>query len=282
MNTNNPILVRASSLSDWMDCPRRAATKAFKLEVEALGHKLTEPQNGIAAAIGTATHTGSTWLLEQKMQTGELGDVVEAEHRALTSLKNERELGVSFDDTSPDANTAERQVIRQLKAFRVYIAPTINPVSVEQRLEGTAMEGVILTGQCDISESIAGDAVGERIRDIKTGSKVKAHGAQLGSYSLLRRAHGRVVKAMSVDFIERVKLNSPQPTPQVITYQPEVVERLAWHVLKSVKRLSDEFYATQDIETFLPNPASVLCSPKYCPAFGTSFCSHHAKVKDNG
>ncbi len=272
-----PILVRASSLSEYLDCSRRAAARTFKADIEGMGYELKELSNNIAAAIGTATHTGATWTLEEKREHGELGNETEAQHRALQSLKDERELGVSYDQTSPDVNTAEKQVLRQLKSFRVFIAPTIEPVAVEQRLEGQAMEGIILTGQCDYTERAVASVLGEGIRDIKTGTKEKYHGAQLGAYSLLRRAHGANVVSMAVDYIERVPLRRDQPEPLKIVYDVAETEALTWATLRRIKRDYDDFQETQDPNTFLPNPASMLCSNKYCSAWGTKWCVHHSK-----
>ncbi len=277
MNTNNQIMVRASGLSEYLDCSRRAAARTFVAEIQAMGYELKQLSNNIAAAIGTATHAGATWTLDEKREHGVLGNETEAEHRALQALKDERELGVSYDQTSPDVNTAEKQVVRQLKTFRVHIAPTIEPVAVEQRLEGQAMDGIILSGQCDYTEKLLDRVLGEGIRDIKTGTKEKYHGAQLGAYSLLRRAHGANVLSMAVDYIERVPLRREQPEPQKIIYNVAQTEALTWATLRRIKRDHDEFQQTQDPNTFLPNPASMLCSPKYCSAFGSKWCTHHAK-----
>lgn len=267
------VRIRASSLSDFMDCSRRAAANVFRTEIAAAGYALRQMEGNIAAAVGTATHAGATWELGEKARTGELGNQTEAEHRALEALKSERNLGVTFDSTTPDATTAEKQVLRQLTAYRTHVSPRIIPRAVERRLEGNAMEGVILTGQSDVAEQVEG---GVGIRDIKTGVRQKYHGAQLGGYSLLGRAHGEDVKRMEVDFIQRVRLSHPQPLPERIVYDVGTVERLTWAVLKRVKADYDAFSANGDLETFLPNPSSVLCSPKYCPLWGTKGCTHHA------
>lgn len=269
------IRIRASSLSDYLDCPRRAAIKMFRSNVEQAGYKPRQLENNIAAAIGTATHSGATWSLEEKMKSGELGNRAESEHRALESLKHEQEAGVVYDQTSPDINTAQKQVVRQLNSYRVHIAHLIEPSSVEERLEGQATPSISMTGQCDISENLMTGGIG--IRDIKTGTKEKYHGAQLGAYSLLGRAHGKDVKAMNVDYIERVAIGKEQPAPVVIPYSVADTENLTWNILRAVERDYGLFAASGNPETFLPNPSSVLCSAKYCPAFGTEFCKHHAK-----
>jgi PD-(D/E)XK nuclease superfamily len=274
--TDKPaIRVRASGLAEYLDCSRRAAARSFRQSVEERGFTLRKLENNIAAAIGTATHEGATWSLAEQIKTGKLGDQVEAEHRSLESLKREREMGVTYDNTSPDPNTAEKQVVRQLRTFRVYIAPAIVPTAVERRLEGQVAEGMILTGQSDIAESISTGGIG--IRDLKTGVKEKYHGAQLGAYSLLGRAHGEDVREMKVDFIQRVPIRNEQPEPQLISYDVAETEQLTWATLKRIKRDHDEFHETGDLNIFLPNPGSMLCSAKYCPAHGTRFCVHHAK-----
>src|SRR3990167_1255568 len=51
-------VIRPSSLSSFMDCGRRAATKLFWREIHGAGFTLRSLPAGIGAATGTATHAG--------------------------------------------------------------------------------------------------------------------------------------------------------------------------------------------------------------------------------
>jgi hypothetical protein len=273
------IKIRASSLSDYADCNRRAVAKVFPLEISAAGYELKTTTNSIGAVVGTATHEGAMWGLAEKMRTGELGNQTEAEQRSLEALKKERDLGVMYDDTTPDLNTAQKQVIRQLNSYRVHISPQIEPMAVEERVEAYVTDEVILTGQTDNVQHGEEDAVFD-IRDLKTGVKEKAHGPQLGGYSLLQRSRGLIIGKAIVDYVPRVRLRDEQPLPTSTVYDLFKAEKLAWQILHRLKTDYDMFTEGDgDAEVFLPNPSSMLCSPKYCPAFGSNFCTHHLKPK---
>jgi hypothetical protein len=267
------ITIRCSSLPGALDCERREAAKTFRADIERAGYVLRDPGNGIAAAVGTATHAGATWSLQQKIETGELGNKTESEQRAIDSLTIERERGVSWDDTSPDRNTAEKQVVRMLNLYRSHVAASVVPVSVEKRLQAQVSEGIILSGQTDVSEL-------ERIRDIKTGKNDQYHGAQLGGYTLLARAHNQPIDKACVDFIQRVRISQVQPNPRKIDYDMAECESLAWAVIERIKSNYEKFLQTGMADAFLPNPKSMLCSDKYCPAHSTRFCVHHTKKGD--
>jgi hypothetical protein len=55
-------------------------------------------------------------------------------------------------------------------------------------------------------------------------------------------------------------------------------ENVAMSLIRKLERDYKEFLETGDPNTFLANPASMLCSEKYCPAWGTGFCQFGRKA----
>lgn len=254
--------LRPSSLSSYMDCSRRAATKLFWREIHDAGFTLRSLSAGIGAATGTATHAGMGYMLREKMLTGELGNETEQDQRALASLSEQTAPGVTYDTTSPNMNTAQAQVLRQVRSYRQFVAPGLEPIAVEQRYEAET-GGVILSGQPDVAS--------DGVHDLKTG-KLRANHPQYGCYSLLLRTHGIEVQRIIEDFVPRVAISKPQPEPQQIVYDVTICENLAVSLLGKLERDYREFMETGNPNSFLANPSSMLCSDKYCGAHGTDFC----------
>ena len=215
-----------------------------------------------------------------KMQTGELGSQTEAEQLALEQFGESVHGGVLWDEATPNLNDAQKQVVRMVRVFRNTIAVKAEPVAVERRLEANVGDDFILSGQSDLQTIEPG-----RIRDLKTGRFPRSHYAQLGAYSLLARtAHPeQVTKEVCVDFIQRVPVSKPQPETATEFYDQVVAEQAAASTISRIKsdvvefrrRLTDGDAPPE--HAFLANPASMLCSKKWCPAFGSDFCREHKK-----
>lgn len=257
-------IIRVSMLPMYADCSRRGAARAFRALVADAGFKLRGTCNGIGAAIGTATHAAAAYMLTEKMKSGECGNATEAEQRGLEALGTEaKENSLTFDEVSPNLNTAQKQVVRLAKAYRSGVAPLIHPLHVEERLEADTGE-IRLSGQIDVDDT--------GVRDLKTGRVKRVNAAQYGGYSLLMRSHGRDVKTCTEDYLPRVALSKEQPPAQQISYDIALAEQEAVAVLKKIERDLSEFRETGNPHAFLANPSSMLCSEKYCPAHSTSFC----------
>lgn len=270
------IKIRASSLTNWLDCQRRAATKIFAKEIADAGFPLPNERKNIGAAVGSGLHAGSMYYAENKMK-GIPNNKTEGEQRALDSFKQSMENGLSFDQVTPDRNTGEKQILRQMMSFQRYILPSIMPSSVENRLEGQYNKDILLTGQPDLIENKTTHKV---IRDLK-GSKMSSyHGAQVGGYSLLARAHGNDIKGVIIDLVPRTDIRKEQPQPTSTAYDLALSETLARNVISSIEAAHKLFICSSgNPEAFLPNPSSMLCSPKFCSCYGTTFCKHHKQEK---
>jgi len=287
--TSEITIIRASSLSTYADCPRRAAARIFEADVRAAGYDIRTLGTGIGATVGTAVHAASAEVLRHKMKTGgDLPSVTDTEEVAVEALRVEidkSEAGVEFDTrVTPNLNDGQIQVARMARVFRSSVAPGINPLTIEERLEAVVSPSVVVSGQSDILARTP-----TALHDLKTGIHLGYHGPQVGAYSLLQRSHGLTVQSAMIDYISRVAVKEPQPDVQVVVYDLAACETAAVAVLAHIEadirtfREGDAKLRTQsgDPWAFPANPSSKLCSAKWCPAHGTNFCREHA-VTDLG
>jgi hypothetical protein len=286
MQTALLTVIRCSSLSGYPDCPRRGAARLFRHEIEDAGFTLRQTPRGIAAAIGTAVHTGAEIPLLEKATTGRLPPESVALDAATWTLGSQFRDGeeITFDGTRGVTHNrvqAERQVIGMTRAYFRTVAPALNPIHVEERLEAEIAPGVILSGQPD---QICREP--HKIRDLKTGRKPSGtHAPQVGGYSLLARSNGLDIESAAVDFIQRVPIHKPQPDPVTEQVTVAQAETAASAIIKHMIGDLDTFRHGDPERRILPgdpwafpaNPASMLCSPKFCPAHGTEFCHEGRK-----
>lgn len=274
-----PITIRPSSLSTFNDCQRRAIAQSLPDLAEGAGYEVRrQPVAHVGAIVGSGVHAGISHALTQKQQTGRIGSDKDADECAIYEMRRRSEQeGCRWDAITRNPNTAEKQVLRMGAQWRQDLAPQITPVLVEQRLEVEAAPGVILSGQLD---ALAQEQ--DAIRDTKTGSVQRSHGAQYGAYSMLFRGHGHEVHHLYEDFIQRVDIRKPQPEVETSAIPITVAEQEAYATIQRMVATIEEFRRRLRGESFGPpemafaaNPNSVLCSEKFCRAWGTNWCKAH-------
>ena len=259
-------VIRASSLPNYPDCPLRWAAQTMRAEIEDMGWELRHLPRGIGAAHGTACHAAAAHVLEAKIATGEPADADEGAEVGIENLRTTlAETDIAWDDTTPEQNTAQQQLVRQTRAYHSAVAPTIKPVAVEKRFTAEIEPGFILSGTLDVSEEYD-------LHDLKGGKNKRAHGAQYGAYALLRRSHGENANNLIEDYVRRGTLRRPQPEPERVVYDGPRSERMAAQTVRRIVADVKRFRETQDPWSFLPNPNSYLCGAKWCSAHGTDFC----------
>ena len=274
MNTNK-IIIRASSLNDFTDCGRRAATKIIPKIIDAAGFKLETLKNGAPALIGTASHKVMEYTLSNKIKTGEIGTFKDAKESALEEwLKISSESELIWDGSTPNNATAEKQIIAIGATYFNMFAPNRNPVATEIYFEANAGDGFLLTGHADDLEA---DGV---LRDFKTGANESNYSAQLGAYSLLARSNGHKINGLGVDWIPR------KPAASVMDYHEKeynlnASENVARNILSNIKNSIQNFRENGNEWSFMANPSSRLCSAKFCAAYGTDFCDYTKAAKQN-
>jgi hypothetical protein len=280
------ITIRASQLSAYPDCNRRGAARLFRQEIEAAGFKLRSPPRGVVAAIGTAVHRAAEIALGEKARTGELPPASIATDCAAQTLSEQLAEGVAFDATTQTRAEASRQTVGMARTYHRVIAPDVQPIIVEERLEAEVSPGLILSGKPDI---IAREPKG--LRDLKTGARHPGSNApQIGGYSLLARSHNLDIETASIDFIRRVGPKTLQPDPVSKPVPIAAAETAAVNIIRRIDQDLRVFRHGDPVRRILPgdpwafqaNPQSNLCSPKWCSAFGTTFCQEGDPDKETG
>jgi hypothetical protein len=281
-----PTIIRASALSSYPDCNRRGAARLFRREITAAGFKLRRPPRGIGAAIGSAVHRAAETSLTMKALTGELPPASVATDCATETLGEQLAQGeIAFDVATHNRDEASRQVVGMTRVYHRLVAPTVRPILIEERLEAEVAPGIILSGKPDV---VAREP--HAIRDLKSGTRrTGSHAPQIGGYSLLARTHGLDIEVAAIDFIQRVNPKKPQPDPESKPVPVAAAETAATNIIRHIEGDLATFRHGDPVRRILPgdpwafqaNPASILCSPKYCPAFGTEFCHEGDPAKEN-
>jgi hypothetical protein len=256
------VTIRASALSDFLDCPARAEAKHL------LGLRM--PMSG-PAVLGTAVHK-STALYDQSTIDGAGITVDEAAGAAVDAIKDPHD-DVQWADDSPAE--AEKIAIALHTLYCDQIAPTQEYAAVEVRCEKLEITdiGLTLTGTTDRVRRAANDGYG--ISDLKSGKRavaadgtVETKGAayQLGVYELLaERASGIPItepaevvglQAAKTPRGQRVGKSAPVGGARdVLVGEPD-----SPGVLEMVAKMIHA-------GAFPGNPRSMLCHERYCPIY---------------
>lgn len=256
------VTIRASALSDFLDCPARAEAKHLR--------GLRTPSSG-AAALGTAIHK-STAVYDQSVIDGAGLTVDDAAGAAVDALQRPGE-DVQWDDED-NQREAESIALALHKLYCTKIAPTQEYAAVEvmcERLEITDL-GIALTGTTDRVRRI-GDGFG--IGDLKSGKRAvaadgtvetKGHAYQLGVYELLaERASGLpITEGAQIVGLQTGKTEKGQrvatSTPVVGARDVLVGDEDSPGVLETVARMIHA-------GAFPGNPRSIMCHEKFCPIY---------------
>jgi len=258
--------IRCSYLPMYCDCPRRTAAKLLKSHISASGFDIPEDCKGVAACVGTGTHKGAEMLLNEAINIGITPSLANVTDTGIQEYRQEVYEGVQFDDITANNNEAEKQIQILTRSYYYEIFPkkNLNNAKAEESLKAVFGTDEV-TGHCDFSNL-------EEITDVKTG-KVSIYSAQCGGYSLLKRSQGHeVVKKLKCEFLPRTPLRKNYPGAVVHEYNVYNSEKHAFNVIKLIKKNVADFMESGDPWSFAANPKSMLCSPKYCSAYGTEFC----------
>ncbi len=266
-------VIRCSMLTGWDDCARRTGARQYMAMLEAHGHTPKTLLPSVGAAIGTAVHRGAAWFLLARLHGTPEPDLAACVGVALDALTTQLEPGAVWDPTSPNLMVAHKQVERMLRVYWPKMQ-TMHPLMVEDQIKATISEGWELSGHLDYF-GIAGD-----LDDLKTGAVFRSHGGQLGGYALDLEARGHAAKKAGTDFIKRVVLSRPQPMPIYTAYDVEETKRTAWRSIHEIVLQMEEYDRTGNPHHIRANPQSMMCTPKYCCAWGTAFCTSHKQPEE--
>jgi hypothetical protein len=242
-------------------------------ELRMMGYQFGSRAPLISGCVGTGLHGVQKYALTEK--AADRAPVLKAGVDAgMDTFLAEVADGVEYDETTRNGNHAYEQISVMARALLSEVIPDIEPAIdasgqpvLECYREAIAIDGFRLTGSLDV-ETIESD-----IGDTKTGKSGFGYDAQLGGYSLLKRANtGTGARDLFVDHVPRVPISKPYPGTQRIMYRTAMCEMVAYNTIKHLARDVLNFQATQSPWAFLANPSSQLCSPRYCIAFGTPWC----------
>lgn len=253
--------IRASMLPAWPDCPRRGAAKQYRKTIEGAGFPLRELEPSVGAAVGTAVH---------KAVCSKLVGVEEWLEAGLQSFEDETAPGAIWDDTTPHAGTAGKQIDRMARATLLKIEQEeIKPVLIEQEWtrDSPRFPGWTLTGHCDLVTE------GE-ILDIKTGAVHRPYWGQLGGYALLSQAQNLNITKLGILWVKRCAAGKPQAPAEMEWLDMRASVEVAKRTISDIAGCVTRFQETQDPGEFIPNPMSMMCVDKYCPAHSTKFCQY--------
>ena len=272
--------IRASMLPAYPDCPRRAAARQWRDEIQAAGFELREIRPTAGAAVGTAVHAAAARMLQAKRDAGDPGRPEDAVEQAIAGFREEVAAGCEWDDSTPNGRTAETQITRQTRMYAQTVVPAADPFVVEntwpgetepRRLWADAGDGFRLTGTVDLVTTALD------LDDLKTGVLPRPYQAQLGGYSLLLRSQPEPITPRSLrrTWLERTRQSKPQAEPRSQEYDRGDSERAAAGTIRAIKGSLHAFRdgGSSDPWSFPANPMSMMCSRKFCPAHSTPWCA---------
>ncbi len=260
--------LRVSTLPHWNDCPRRGSTKLFKKLIKEEGYELNDEHRNVSAAVGTGAHASAHHILKEK-QEGHEAKISESIEIGVERFKQEVELGIDYDGTTANRNEAEKQITTIAKEYKRVIAPQIEPVEMEVSLKVKIPNNEIiltLSGHPDVIERRA-------IRDTKTGRSVHQYPAQLGGYHIIASPINNTwYEKLIIDWLPRVPVKKPYPGAQTYEMPVKTCITEAKAVILAIKNQTTDFLDRKTPICFPANPSSILCSEKYCLAYGTDYC----------
>lgn len=260
----NLVTVRASALSDALDCPAR-------FEAKHLLGKHTP--SSAAALLGTAVHA-STAVFDKSTLEGAGITIEESAAAAVDAIHHPREDVVFDEGESPQvaesiALALHRKYCREIAPLQAYVAVEVTC----NRLELPDI-GLALTGTTD---RVRNTADGYGISDVKTGKtavkadgrvETKGHRYQIGVYEILAQfasgmpitAPGQIIGLQTgkTDKGQRAARSEPIHFARDVLIgdadSPGVLETVAGMIHAG---------------RFPGNPRSMLCGEKYCPIYNT-------------
>lgn len=258
------IQIRCSMLTSYVDCARRTVCRIIPKQLQDAGYRINKLPTNVGAAIGTSTHLGAETILTEKLQGLNEFNINDATDKAISKFNEITNDGVEWDTTTINRNDAQKQILSMLKEHIRFVAPQIEPVALEKTFRLNIDNDFVLKGTIDVLEK-------DRFRDLKTGRVAKNNIFQYGGYGLLATYNGHSIKEIKEDFIQRTK----KPTAKTISVSPQNAELETKRLIKRVTQEVRTFLKdpSKDAGTFNANPHSQLCSERFCPCYGTKWCS---------
>jgi RecB family exonuclease len=263
------VRLRASGLAELFDCPARWEAKHLK--------GMTLPASA-AAALGTAVHASTSAFDSSRLPGGYAVSADDSAQALVDAIWRPQE-DVDWGDTQPKQAEAvglalHARYCATIGSARQYVGVEVKCTSVE-----IPELGIELTGQADRVRKTDDGLLG--ISDLKTGinavspqgvAKSGKHVLQFGVYEIL------------AEHELGVPMRAPAEVIGMQTGKTPVTQRVATGYIADARSVlvgTDERpgmlqHAGEILKAgrFYGNPASILCGPKYCPAYPT--CPYRA------
>jgi hypothetical protein len=266
------INIRASMLPSYQDCPRRAASKQFRQLITAAGYELRQMPPTVAIPVGNGLHMGVKTMADHYISTGTWASIDDAIESGIQKYHTDIKDGVMYDNNTVSNNEAEQQIITAVKSFVYEVTPLIKPRICERQYYSVADQEFEFTGSADLIDQT------DFVDDIKGGARSRPYHAQLGGYALLKKANGDgETKGCRVWHMPRISTKKSYPGAQLHEYDVKLCILSASYTIKQIKSNVKSFLYTKSSWAFPANPLSMMCSDKYCPAWGTEFCEFNRK-----
>jgi hypothetical protein len=266
------INIRASMLPSYQDCPRRSAAGQFRDIITSAGYTLNQRPQIVGIAVGQGLHAGVKLQAETFISSGSWGSIDDAIESGIDRYHQDIKDGVLFDNNTVSSNEAEKQIITQVKSFVYEVTPHIHPIQSERKYYSMIDKEFEFTGSPDLIDSAS------IIDDIKGGAKSRPYHGQFGGYALLRRANGEPeTTGCRVWHMPRVSTKKNYPGATLHEYDVKLCILSASYTVKQIKNNVNSFLTTKSSWAFPANPLSMMCSDKYCTAYGTDFCEFKCK-----
>lgn len=250
--------IRASMLPNYIDCSRMAAARQWPQLIVEAGYPLRSVLRTVGAAIGTADHVG--------MKVTFLGATLdEAIQAAYESFDKSIQAGIQYDDTTSERSaheTVSRMVRRLYPVFR-----NMDVLLVEHKLKMDLGDGFEGTGSLDWLRT------SRVLGDLKGGRNQPHPQLQLAFYAWLARSNGIDVEGLESIWLPRPGPNTAIKDPIYRTYDLAECEAAARDVTERIQSDVTRFLATGDKNAFTARPTTLNCGSKFCPAWGTTFCT---------
>jgi hypothetical protein len=266
------IKIRSSILPEYHDCARRSAAVILRTELHGMGYELRQRSRVISGCVGHALHAIQKTALISKAN-GIDPEKKTCFNYGVSEFGIEIADGVDWDDVTQNTNAALKQLQRMSAAFFEDVLPSLDPAvdavgPIIERYRSATLSDTFETGG-----SMDYELINDDIGDTKTGKSGDGYEAQLGCYSLLKKANtGTGARKLFIEHVPRVPISKPYPGAERIVYNTELCETVAYMTLKAIMRDIRNFQETQSPWCFPCNRSSMLCSQKFCTAHGTSFC----------
>ena len=276
MTMTMDISFRASSLGSYESCPKKFAAE-FIISAGLAGEfglpRDPRPTH-IGAIVGSASHAGFATIMREFKRTGEHGGKSRANHAISVAGAEYAQIvkeapGVMMDSTTPskrDGAIAANKIVERFHADRKIF---VEPVIIESGMAATVRHD---DGEFRLTGTFDAFLVDGVLEDHKTGrNRPKAH-AQIGVYTSILKANDAKVTGARINYGRRVQNKLRQPPTETIEIITSVAEQHAKTIAMAAHRDVKNMIDRGSPGHIVANPSCYLCSPKFCPAYGTAFC----------